>query len=272
MTICLPSFYVLLSSQFLSLTGPASKQQQINVFVQNTATIKQVSALLQQLQDIKGIASIERFSREQVQQQMLQLERELLSLSLSFFDTSPFGETFVLTPQQTLDEVEMTALSKRLEALPWVDKVAVDTHWSIAVSQLIDRIDFVLQMMSLVATVVVLVMLFNFALLRIRADEEELKVRLMLGVYPWRIYVPYLCLGGALGFCAGFLAAVFTYFAYGMIAYSLRAFVVSGVLREEVTVFSIELVWLPFISLVVGLLVSFVALSHCYVRVRNNVV
>ena len=271
-TICLPSFHFLLHSHYLHLVGEPVDQQQLTVFVRQQIEEQQLIELMDAITQLKNTQSVKLISRSEAAKEMKSIEE--ISIALEYLETNPFLDTIIIQPDHTLDQLELETLAKQLQRLPNVDDVYVDTNWSIAVSRLISTLQGILKLMSIAASIVVIVILFNFALFRVSADEEELKIKLMLGHYPWTIYLPYLFLGGSLSFFSGSISAAMSFLIYRFISQPIDAMMSVNIMvtMQNDSSLMMELFWIPFLSVLVGLMVTAFAVMHSYFKIRQTII
>ena len=125
-----------------------------------------------------------------------------LSDALATLGANPLPDSYLLRLSD-LDAGGVDALAARLQALPGVDTVQVDSAWVKRLSAMLNVLQLCLLLLAVTLSVVVVAVIFNTVRLQVMTQSEEISVSRLIGATDSFIHRPFYYTGALLGLCAG---------------------------------------------------------------------
>ena len=125
-----------------------------------------------------------------------------LSDALATLGANPLPDSYLLRLSD-LDAGGVDALAARLQALPGVDTVQVDSAWVKRLSAMLNVLQLCLLLLAVTLGVVVVAVIFNTVRLQVMTQSEEISVSRLIGATDSFIHRPFYYTGALLGLCAG---------------------------------------------------------------------
>jgi cell division transport system permease protein len=128
-----------------------------------------------------------------------------LSDALATLGANPLPDSYLLRLSD-IDAGSVDALAARLQALPGVDTVQVDSAWVKRLGALLQVLQLCLFLLAATLGVVVVAVIFNTVRLQVMTQSEEIAVSRLIGATDSFIHRPFYYTGALLGACAGGVA------------------------------------------------------------------
>lgn len=128
-----------------------------------------------------------------------------LSDALATLGANPLPDSYLLRLSDT-DAGSVDALAARLQALPGVDTVQVDSAWVKRLGAMLHVLQLSLLLLAATLGVVVVAVIFNTVRLQVMTQSEEIAVSRLIGATDSFIHRPFYYTGALLGICAGGVA------------------------------------------------------------------
>lgn len=155
----------------------------------------------------KHTAKLEFIARETALDRLK--DRSGLSEALNTLGDNPLPDSYVLKLagfQNASDAARIDAIAKRLQELPGVEYVQVDSAWVKRLAALLNVMRLVLLFLAATLGVVVIAVVFNTIRLQVMTQHEEIAVSRLVGATDAFICRPFYYTGALLGLFAGTLA------------------------------------------------------------------
>lgn len=128
-----------------------------------------------------------------------------LSDALATLGANPLPDSYLLRLSD-IDAGSVDALAARLQALPGVDTVQVDSAWVKRLGAMLHVLQLSLLLLAATLGVVVVAVIFNTVRLQVMTQSEEIAVSRLIGATDSFIHRPFYYTGALLGVCAGGVA------------------------------------------------------------------
>lgn len=128
---------------------------------------------------------------------------------LTTLGANPLPDSYVLKMsgfQDAMDATRVDEIAQKLNSLPGVDTVQIDSAWVKRLAALLRILRLVLLFLGITLGAVVVAVVFNTIRLQVMTQSEEIEVSRLLGATDAFIHRPFYYTGALLGLCAGALA------------------------------------------------------------------
>lgn len=209
LALTLPFTGATLLDNIKPLAQQIAVDPEISVFMQGDASREDATALTPQLRALVGAqhAKIDFISREQALEALR--ERANLGDVLTTLGENPLPDSFVITLPDLASNAavgDIDALVERLQALPKVESVHLDSDWVKRLAALLGVLRLALLLLGATLGIVVIAVVFNTIRLQVLTQKEEISIAKLLGATDNFIRRPFYYTGALLGLCAGAVA------------------------------------------------------------------
>lgn len=208
----LPIAGLTLLDNIRPVSAQLAVEPEISLFLGVETTRQQAGALAPAIRQVlqqngHGAAKLEFVPREQAFAALK--EKSGLSEALAALGTNPLPDGYVLKLpgfQDAADAGRIDALAARLQALPGVETVQVDSAWVKRLAALLNIVRLSLLLLGATLAVVVVAVIFNTIRLQVMTQREEIEISRLVGATDAFIHRPFYYSGMLLGLCSGALA------------------------------------------------------------------
>lgn len=128
-----------------------------------------------------------------------------LADALIAMEQNPLPDAYIIRLTNT-DADAVDALAERLQGMPEVKTVQVDSAWVKRLAAMLEIMRLVLLLLAATLGVVVMAVIFNTVRLQVLTQREEIAVSRLIGATDAFIHRPFYYTGALLGVCAGIVA------------------------------------------------------------------
>jgi cell division transport system permease protein len=132
-------------------------------------------------------------------------EKTGLADALTTLGQNPLPDAYIIR-LANIDVAAVDALAERLQALPGVETVQVDSAWVKRLAAMLQVMRLALLLLAATLGVVVMAVIFNTVRLQVLTQREEIAVSRLIGATDAFIHRPFYYTGALLGICAGTVA------------------------------------------------------------------
>jgi len=128
---------------------------------------------------------------------------------LATLGENPLPDSYVLKMsgfENAMDAGRIDDIAQKLQAMPGIDTVQIDSAWVKRLAALLRILRLVLLFLGVTLGAVVVAVVFNTIRLQVMTQYEEIEVSRLLGATNAFIHRPFYYTGALLGLCAGGLA------------------------------------------------------------------
>lgn len=209
LALTLPFAGITLLDNVRPLSEQLSVDPEISLFMREDASRAQAQALAPHIRQVvaPGKAEIVFIPREQALASLK--ERSGLGDVLETLGDNPLPDSYVMKLEGfasagAADQVDLIA--ERLQALPGVETVQVDSSWVKRLAAMLAILRLALLLLAATLGIVVIAVVFNTIRLQVLTQKEEISVSKLLGATNDFIHRPFFYSGVLLGLCAGAVA------------------------------------------------------------------
>lgn len=205
--LALPIAGLTLLENIRPVTQQLAVEPEISLFLQIDTPLEQAHALAAGIRSALPAASkqsrIEFVPREQALDALK--EKTGLADALATLGQNPLPDAYIVR-LSNIDAGAVDALAARLQALPRVETVQVDSAWVKRLGAMLQVMRLALLLLATTLGVVVMAVVFNTVRLQVLTQREEIAVSRLIGATDAFIHRPFYYTGALLGLCAGALA------------------------------------------------------------------
>jgi cell division transport system permease protein len=196
--------YVLLDG-LRTITGRASLDPHISVFLRTDAKRVDVDALGQRLRGDTRVAAVRFVSRDEALKELGAAEG--LADVVAALERNPLPDTFVLRSRNASPEA-LDTIAAELRRLPAVAHVQVDALWARRLAALADLVRLALAMLAGLLAFGLVAVTFNTIRLQILTLRDEVLVSKLIGASDAFVQRPFYYLGMLQGLAGGIVAVL----------------------------------------------------------------
>lgn len=207
----LPIAGLTLLENIRPVSAQLAVEPEISIFLGMQTSREQASALApairRVLQQENAGGTLEFVPRERALAAMK--DKSGLSDALAALGANPLPDGYVLKLpglQDGASAARVDVLAQRLQALPGVETVQVDSAWIKRLAALLRILRLSLLLLAATLGVVVIAVVFNTIRLQVMTQREEIEVSRLVGATDAFIHRPFYYTGALLGTCAGAVA------------------------------------------------------------------
>jgi cell division transport system permease protein len=205
--LALPIAGLTLLENIRPVTQQLAVEPEISVFLALDTPADQARALASGIRSALPLASkksrIEFIPREQALENLK--EKTGLADALTTLGQNPLPDAYIIR-LANIDVAAVDALAERLQALPGVETVQVDSAWVKRLAAMLQVMRLALLLLAATLGVVVMAVIFNTVRLQVLTQREEIAVSRLIGATDAFIHRPFYYTGALLGICAGTVA------------------------------------------------------------------
>ena len=219
-TLTIVLFSIIANATFANTIEEINDKIDISVYLKDTVTNQQREGLINQLNNLENVESIEYLSKEQVLEQYREDNKENVDLLIAISEAdNPLPATIKIKPKDPAKNEEIKAVLERKENL---ELQAEDTSYSGERKEAIDKITNATSVFRravfigvIVFAIISMLIIFNTIQMAIFNRREELRIMRLLGATPWYIRGPFIVETMIYGILAAIIAislgnAIFT--------------------------------------------------------------
>jgi cell division transport system permease protein len=205
--LALPIAGLTLLENIRPVTQQLAVEPEISVFLALGTPADQARALASGIRHALPLASkksrIEYIPREQALENLK--EKTGLADALTTLGQNPLPDAYIIR-LTNIDVAAVDALAERLQALPGIETVQVDSAWVKRLAAMLEVMRLALLLLAATLGVVVVAVIFNTVRLQVLTQREEIAVSRLIGATDAFIHRPFYYTGALLGICAGAVA------------------------------------------------------------------
>ena len=205
--LALPIAGLTLLENIRPVTQQLAVEPEISVFLALDTPADQARALASGIRNALPLTSkksrIEFIPREQALENLK--EKTGLADALTTLGQNPLPDAYIIR-LANIDVAAVDALAERLQALPGVETVQVDSAWVKRLAAMLQVMRLALLLLAATLGVVVMAVIFNTVRLQVLTQREEIAVSRLIGATDAFIHRPFYYTGALLGICAGAVA------------------------------------------------------------------
>lgn len=251
-----------------TMTQYIDKGNQLTIFLKIDVKQNEVQPLIQQLQAIQEIESIEHQTPDSALAEF-QAKTNLGDL-MTLLPKNPLPNVLVINPRETYQSYEsMQALKDVLEKNPKVDHIVMDLDWVKKIEALSQLIAKIVSLISLFISVGCIVILSNTIRLSLERHREELFIFSLMGATQAYIRRPFIYRAIIYGLLGALLAYCFVFISLQMLKEPTAA--LAELYRQVVDIDTIPLkafIGLIFFSLTLSWLSAKLAIWQYHERLK----
>ncbi|WP_196156840.1 permease-like cell division protein FtsX [Reinekea sp. G2M2-21] len=200
--LLLPTLFYIALQAINTQTQAWQEGGQITLYLNNTTTIDQGQALANELRARPEVSTVEYISKQQAWDSF----RSVLSLQSALeLDENPLPASIVVVPiEQSMADLE--ALILMLTDLADVEDIQIDLAWIERLNNVLDLIESIVQVLSIILATAVLLIVGNTIRLSIESRKAEIQIIKLLGATDNYVRRPFLYLGFWYGLSGGLAA------------------------------------------------------------------
>lgn len=205
--LALPIAGLTLLENIRPVTQQLAVEPEISVFLALDTPADQARALASGIRNALPLTSkksrIEFISREQALENLK--KKTGLADALTTLGQNPLPDAYIIR-LANIDVAAVDVLAERLQALPGVKTVQVDSAWVKRLAAMLQVMRLALLLLAATLGVVVMAVIFNTVRLQVLTQREEIAVSRLIGATDAFIHRPFYYTGALLGICAGAVA------------------------------------------------------------------
>lgn len=202
--LALPGSLNIVIQNARNLAGSWESARDFSVYLVPGAELAKAEALAKELRTDDNVAGVTLISADTA----LTDFRESSGLGdvLDTLGSNPLPHTLIVRPQESVDAAALAALADSLLARAEVDLVKIDTLWVERLNAILDFMNRVVVMASILLIAAVIIIVGNTIRLDIQNRRVEIEVLKLLGASDGFVRRPFLYVGLWYGFLGGMFA------------------------------------------------------------------
>lgn len=243
------------------VTRTVSVNPAITLFMKDTVSLAETEALSQSIREDNSelIQMIEVVDRNKALEDLK--NTPAWSESLSVLSKNPLPHAIIVrlsnSGQDFVNSEQVLALADNFATYEQVDLVQFDSEWVQKLQAIMTFIKVVLALLAIGVSVVVIATVFNTVRMQALVQRDEISVARLVGATESFVRRPFLYFGAVVGFVAGILSILLTWFALMLLNNSIQE-VMSQTYEEPFMVQLPETFWLIF-SIIIAMIIAAVA-------------
>lgn len=198
--------FLLLYLNIRNVAGSLQDDVQVMVYLEDTVSSQQVSALRRHLQREQAVASLSFISREQA---LADFHRQFPAESslLDGIGENPLPSSFVatMTPEHRSSD-RVANFAEQVMGLSGVERVRYSRDWIEALTLFVSYLEWGAVIVGLILSVASMTIIANTVRLAFYARKEEIEILRLIGATGTFIAVPFVLEGAVLGALGGGLS------------------------------------------------------------------
>ena len=203
----LPLMGLTLLENLRPLTGRVAVEPEISVFLDNRTSRADAIGLQASISQVLTVAQhpgrIEFLPREAALQQMKQ--QAGLAEAIAILGDNPLPDGYLIrlpSFRSAAAAADIDQIAQRLQALPGVEHVQLDSAWIKRLAALVHLAEIVLALLAGTLAVVIVTVIFNTIRLQVLTQRDEIAVARLVGATGSYVVRPFYYTGALLGICA----------------------------------------------------------------------
>jgi cell division transport system permease protein len=210
--LALPGSLNLLIQNGRSLAGGWDSVRDFSVYLQPGSKLESAQEISAELRDTSLISEVTLISADAGLDEFR--ESSGLNDILTSLDSNPLPHTLVVRPVDDATAEQLSELAATLSERAEVDLVKIDTEWVERLNAILDFLNRVVIMASVLLVVAVIIIVGNTIRLDIQSRRDEIEILKLLGASDGFVRRPFLYIGLWYGLIGG-LVALFVLIAGG---------------------------------------------------------
>jgi len=202
--LALPGSLNIVIQNGRSLAGNWESARDFSVYLLPGSELSKAEALAQDLESDGAIASVTLISADSALTDFR--ESSGLGEVLDSLDSNPLPHTLVVRPTETAEAGTLARLADNLLQRPEVDLVKIDTQWVERLNAILDFLNRVVVIVSILLIAAVIIIVGNTIRLDIQNRRDEIEVLKLLGASDGFVRRPFLYVGLWYGLLGGVFA------------------------------------------------------------------
>ncbi|MCP4000730.1 MAG: ABC transporter permease [Gammaproteobacteria bacterium] len=202
--LALPASLNLLVQNGRSLAGTWESARDFSVYIKPGEQLTVANTLAEELRNLSSIDTVIIITADEAMNDFK--EASGLGEVLETLGTNPLPHTLVVRPNEAATVLELAALGEELSTRPIVDMVKIDTEWVARLNAILDFLNRIVLMGSLLLIIAVVIIVGNTIRLDIQNRRDEIEVLKLLGASDGFVRRPFLYIGLWYGLIGGGIA------------------------------------------------------------------
>jgi cell division transport system permease protein len=202
--LALPASLNLLVQNGRSLAGTWESARDFSVYMLPGEQLAVASALADELRGLSNIETVIIITADEAMNDFR--DASGLGEVLDTLGTNPLPHTLVVRPDEAASVQDLAALGEELATRPAVDMVKIDTEWVARLNAILDFLNRIVLMGSLLLIIAVVIIVGNTIRLDIQSRRDEIEVLKLLGASDGFVRRPFLYIGLWYGLIGGGVA------------------------------------------------------------------
>jgi cell division transport system permease protein len=204
--LALPGSLNLLVQNGRNLAGGWDSARDFSVYLTPGIEVSAAEALAAELRNSTSIATVTVIPADIALEDFK--DSSGLGEVLETLEINPLPHTLVVRPIDSAGGQELAIVAEKLSARPNVDIVKIDTQWVERLNAILDFLNRVVTLASLMLLVAVIIIVGNTIRLDIQSRRDEIEVLKLLGASDGFVRRPFLYVGLWYGLIGGLVALV----------------------------------------------------------------
>lgn len=200
--LLLPTLFYLALQAMNSQTETWQDGGQITLYLLDTATVAQGEALTSELSLRPEVLRTQYIGKDEAWESFQGLLSLQSDLSL---ENNPLPASIVIVPNQQ-DMADLEALILVMQDLPEVEDIQIDLAWIERLNNVLNLVESIVQLLSIILAVAVLLIVGNTIRLSIESRKNEIQTIKLLGATDAYVRRPFMYLGLWYGLFGGLAA------------------------------------------------------------------
>lgn len=221
--LLLPALFYIALQAINQQTESWQDGGQITLYLSDATDEQDGNRLANELKSRPEISSIDYISKSDAWNDF----RSVLSLSSDLaLDENPLPANIIVVPKQQ-DMADLEALILVLSDLPEVEDIQIDLAWIEKLNNVLNLVQSIVQLLSLILTIAVVLIVGNTIRLSIESRKAEIQIIKLLGATDAYVRRPFLYLGFWYGMSGGIAAGLLLIIISATFQESLATFLAS---------------------------------------------
>lgn len=258
-TLILVSVALIVSHNVNNVTKNLESELSIVVYVEKNTTLEQINELQEKIENLSNVKNVEYKSKDEWKVEM-QSYSETLDTTLSYIDSNPLLDSFVVTVNDVNDFSATTDQIRELEFVESADYGAGMVEQVVTIFDIVEKVTLVIVVALILVTAF---LISNTIKLTIFSRRNEIEIMRLVGTSNITIKLPFLFEGFILGVIGSLIPIIITIYGYIIMFDKLGGYLFSQMIQlvEPLNfVFYIAIILLA-IGSVVGMIASFSAVK-----------
>lgn len=223
-TIILMAIFIIFSINLNTWINSFREKIEMEVFLQSKVPEGQISVILEQLNQIPGIHTIQFVSKEDA---AIRFKDEFGQDIFDVLDFNPLPQSFIITLDDTARNLKsIEHVSAEINSINQVEEIVYQKFLLESIDKYINYILFGAFFIGLIITLIAVALIYNTIRLTIYARRDTIYIMRLVGATQRFIRTPFVIEGMLQGLIASSLACLVTYYLVKFITHFIYPFLI----------------------------------------------